>query len=77
MKETGIREIAIAGGVSANSGLRRALQQVADEKGLVLHLPQLKFTPDNAAMIAVTGYFKYLRGEFTDVSAVATARYSL
>ena len=77
VKETGIREIAIAGGVSANSGLRGALQQVADEKGLALHLPQLKFTTDNAAMIAVTGYFKYLRGEFTDVSAVATARYSL
>lgn len=77
VKETGIREIAIAGGVSANSGLRGALQQIADEKGLVLHLPQLKFTTDNAAMIAVTGYFKYLRGEFTDVSAVATARYSL
>ena len=77
VKETSIREIAIAGGVSANSGLRGALQQVAGEKGLVLHLPQLKFTTDNAAMIAVTGYFKYLRGEFTDVSAVATARYSL
>ena len=77
VRETGIREIAIAGGVSANSGLRTALTETAREKDLILHLPQLKFTTDNAAMIAVTGYFKYLEGQFTDVSAVATARYSL
>ena len=77
VRQTGIREAAIAGGVSANSGLREALQQAASRQGIVLHLPALKFTTDNAAMIAVTGYFKYLRGQFTDESAVAQARYSL
>lgn len=74
---TGIRQVAIAGGVSANSGLREALQRTALRRGLTLCLPQLKFTTDNAAMIAVTGYFKYLQGQFTDASAVAAARYSL
>ena len=77
VKETGIRTIAIAGGVSANSGLREALGVWAEKSHIDLHLPSLHFTTDNAAMIAVTGYFKYIKGEFTDQSAVATARYSL
>ena len=77
VRQTGIREVAIAGGVSANSGLREALAEAASKHDLRLHLPQLKFTTDNAAMIAVTGYFKYLKGDFTDESAAASARYSL
>jgi N6-L-threonylcarbamoyladenine synthase len=77
VKETGIRTLAIAGGVSANSGLREALTAWASRSKVDLHLPSLHFTTDNAAMIAVTGYFKYTQGEFTDQSATATARYSL
>ena len=77
VKQTGIREVAIAGGVSANSGLRDALTLAAAQRGLALHLPELRFTTDNAAMIAVAGYFKYLEGRFADVSAAASARYSL
>ncbi len=77
VKETGIRTLAIAGGVSANSGLREALKLWASHSKVDLHLPSLHFTTDNAAMIAVTGYFKYTQGEFTDQSATATARYSL
>lgn len=77
VKQTGIREVAIAGGVSANSGLRDALTLAAGQRGLTLHLPELRFTTDNAAMIAVAGYFKYLEGRFADVSAAASARYSL
>ena len=63
-KETGIRDIAIAGGVSANSGLR---------DGWRTFLPEFKFTTDNAAMIAMAGYYRYLRGDFSslDVSPVA------
>ena len=62
---TGINEIAIAGGVSANSGLRNSLQQLADVEGWKVHLPGIKYTTDNAAMIAVAGYFKYLDKDFS------------
>ncbi len=62
---TGINEIAIAGGVSANSGLRTRLQQLADIEGWKVHLPGIKYTTDNAAMIAVAGYFKYLDKDFS------------
>ena len=62
---TGINEIAIAGGVSANSGLRTSLQQLADIEGWRVHLPGIKYTTDNAAMIAVAGYFKYLDQDFS------------
>ncbi|HJN06097.1 MAG TPA: tRNA (adenosine(37)-N6)-threonylcarbamoyltransferase complex transferase subunit TsaD, partial [Bacteroidales bacterium] len=57
---TGINEIAIAGGVSANSGLRSQLKQTANTVGWKVYIPDLKFTTDNAAMIAIAGYFKYL-----------------
>ncbi len=67
-KETGIRDIAIAGGVSANSGLREGRR-----RGWRAFLPEFKFTTDNAAMIAMAGYYRYLRGDFSslDVSPVA------
>ena len=60
-KETGIRTIAVAGGVSANSGLRAALIKAAEKHEWDMHIPPFKFTTDNAAMIAITGYFKYLK----------------
>lgn len=65
-KETGINEITIAGGVSANSGLRNELKNIANKRGWNLFVPALKYTTDNAAMIAITGYYKFLKGEFAD-----------
>ncbi len=73
-RETGIREIAIAGGVSANSGLREALTTEASKHHWNLFLPEFRYTTDNAAMIGITGYYKYLRNEFTDHSVVPQAR---
>jgi len=63
-KETGIRDIAIAGGVSANSGLRSALEGLSRQKGWNVFIPPLAYTTDNAAMIAITGYFKFLKKDF-------------
>jgi N6-L-threonylcarbamoyladenine synthase len=73
-KETGIREIGIAGGVSANAGLRKAAAGEAEKRGWNLFLPEFRYTTDNAAMIGITGYYKYLRSEFTDHSVVPAAR---
>ena len=73
-KETGITEIGIAGGVSANSGLRRAIEKEAAKRRWNLFLPELRYTTDNAAMIGVTAYYKYLRSEFADHSVMPLAR---
>ena len=72
-KETDIRDIAIAGGVSANSGLRDGIAEAGRRRGWRTFLPEFKFTTDNAAMIAMAGYYRYLRGDFSslDVSPVA------
>jgi len=72
-KETGIRDIAIAGGVSANSGLRDGIVAEGRRRGWRTFLPEFKFTTDNAAMIAMAGYYRYRKGEFSslDVSPVA------
>ncbi len=72
---TGINEIGIAGGVSANSGLRNGVTAEAAKKGWNLFLPAFRYTTDNAAMIGITGYYKYLRDEFTDQSVIPLARY--
>lgn len=61
-KLTGIKEIALAGGVSANSELRERVSVVGDKKGWNVYLPEFKFTTDNAAMIAITGYYRFLNG---------------
>lgn len=74
-KETGITEIGLAGGVSANSGLRKAAEKEAVRRKWNLYLPELRYTTDNAAMIGITGYYKYLRSEFTDHGIVPVARY--
>ncbi|MBK7174189.1 MAG: tRNA (adenosine(37)-N6)-threonylcarbamoyltransferase complex transferase subunit TsaD [Bacteroidales bacterium] len=73
-KERGIREIAIAGGVSANSGLRKALLDLGELKGWNVYIPEFQFTTDNAAMIAIAGYYKFLTGHFTDQSATPYSR---
>lgn len=62
VKQTGIRRVAVAGGVSANSGLRRRMTEVGQQRGWDVYLPLLRFTTDNAAMIAVTGYYKWQAG---------------
>ncbi|GEM_PF-3563 len=73
-KETRIRDIAIAGGVSANSGLRNAIQAEAQKRKWNVFIPKFEFTMDNAAMIAIAGYYKYLRGEFAGQDAVPYSR---
>ena len=75
-KETGIRDIAIAGGVSANSGLREAVAAEGRKRGWHTFLPEFKFTTDNAAMIAMAGYHRYRLGEFAspDIAPVARLR---
>ncbi len=72
-KQTGIRDIAIAGGVSANSGLRNGIVAEGEKRGWRTFLPEFKFTTDNAAMIAAAGYYHYLQGNFAplDVSPIA------
>lgn len=74
MKETGIRQIALAGGVSANSGLRAAIKTEADKRGWEVFLPAFSFTTDNAAMIAITGYYRYLEGFFASDDIAPLAR---
>ncbi len=73
-KEYRIRDIAIAGGVSANSGLRNAITAEGEKRHWHTFLPPLKFTTDNAAMIAVAGYFRYREGLLSDLSVTPEAR---
>lgn len=75
VKTTGINRVAIAGGVSANSGLRQALYNAEKEKEWKVYIPKFEYTTDNAAMIAVTGYFKYLRSDFAPQTITPFARY--
>jgi len=73
-EQTGIREIAIAGGVSANSSLRDGLESLGKTAGWNTYIPSFEFCTDNAAMIAVTGYYKYLNGDFAGQDAAPVAR---
>lgn len=76
-RETGIRDVCIAGGVSANSGLRTALADYASRYGWRHFIPAFQYCTDNAGMIAVTAYHKYLAGEFADSHVSPSARSSL
>lgn len=71
-----IKNICIAGGVSANSGLRNAVQQVGNEEGWNVFIPAFEYCTDNAAMIAITGYYKFLAGDFTPMNTSPSARAS-
>lgn len=71
---TGVTEVALAGGVSANSGLRNAVTAASVEKGWKIHIPQFSFTTDNAAMIAITGYYKFQKKEFAEQDITPLAR---
>lgn len=72
--ETGVTDICLAGGVSANSGLRKAFVETGKKNGWNTFIPAFEYCTDNAAMIAITGYYKYLAGQFTDISVSSTAR---
>jgi N6-L-threonylcarbamoyladenine synthase len=72
--KTGIKEIAIAGGVSANSSLRRELQKLADKNKYNLYIPEFEYCTDNAAMIAIAGYFKYIDHDFATQSETPSAK---
>lgn len=74
VKKTGIKHLALAGGVSANSGLRSALKALAQRKHWHIYIPSPAFCTDNAAMIALTGYHMYLDGQRSDWSVTASAR---
>jgi len=76
-EETGIQQIAIAGGVSANSGLRTALEKHAGKMGWKIYIPEIRYTTDNAAMIATTGYYKYLKKEFSGLDVSPVARFPI
>jgi N6-L-threonylcarbamoyladenine synthase len=69
-----INEVAVAGGVSANSGLRAAFEEHAERYGWKIHIPPFGYTTDNAAMIAVAGYYKYLDKDFCPMDAAPYSR---
>ena len=73
-KQTGIKEITIGGGVSANSGLRSRIESEGKKRGWNTYLPEFKFTTDNAAMIAIAGYYHYLAGERTPLDVAPVSR---
>ncbi|MFR9566956.1 MAG: tRNA (adenosine(37)-N6)-threonylcarbamoyltransferase complex transferase subunit TsaD, partial [Rikenellaceae bacterium] len=73
-KQTGIKEIAIAGGVSANSGLRNAVVEMGKRRGWRTYIPEMKFTTDNAAMIAVSGLYRYRAGMLSGLDVAPVAR---
>ena len=75
--DLGIKEVAVAGGVSANSGLRQAFEEFSQKYGWKIHIPKFAYTTDNAAMVAITGYYKYLDGEFSQPDVVPYARVSI
>jgi len=76
IQQTGIKQLAIAGGVSANTYLRSELEKLATTKGYQLCIPKFEYCTDNAAMIAIAGYFKYLDNDFADQSDTPSARLS-
>ncbi len=72
--ETGIKDICIAGGVSANSGLRKALEETGKKNNWNTFIPAFEYCTDNAGMIAITAYYKFLEGQFSDLTVSASAR---
>lgn len=77
VQQTGIRQVAIAGGVSANNGLRKALTQLGAEKNIAIFIPPFAYCTDNAAMIAMAGDFKYLANDFCGQDVTPLARYTV
>ena len=77
VKATGIKEVAVAGGVSANNGLRNAYREHADKYGWKIYIPKFGYTTDNAAMIAITGYYKFMDKDFCSIDKPAYSRVTL
>ncbi len=73
-KERGIKEVALAGGVSANSALRKAIETASLQLGWESYIPKMAYTTDNAAMVAIVGYYKFLAGDFATQDVVPYAR---
>ena len=74
VKQTGIKHVAVAGGVSANNGLRNAFYDAEKRYGWTIYIPKFSYTTDNAAMIGIVGYYKYLDGEFCSIDAPAFSK---
>jgi N6-L-threonylcarbamoyladenine synthase len=74
VKDTGITQVAIAGGVSANSEIRKRLKEAEKTKNWQTFIPKFEYTTDNAAMIGIVGYYKYLENSFDANSITASAR---
>ena len=75
VKQTGIKHIAIGGGVAANSGIRSRLKEAENELGWQTYIPKFAYCTDNAAMIGIVGYLKFLEQDFTSQTIAAQARY--
>lgn len=74
VKQTGIKHVAVAGGVSANNGLRNAFREHAEKYGWTIYIPKFSYTTDNAAMIGITGYYKYLNHNFCSIDKPAFSK---
>lgn len=74
VKQTGIKHVAVAGGVSANNGLRNAFHEHAEKYGWTIYIPKFSYTTDNAAMIGITGYYKYLDKDFCSIDKPAFSK---
>lgn len=77
VKQTGIKDVAVAGGVSANTGLRNAFKEKAKKNGWNIYIPKFSYTTDNAAMIAITGYYKYKDKDFCPIEKPAYSRITI
>ncbi|MEO0901020.1 MAG: tRNA (adenosine(37)-N6)-threonylcarbamoyltransferase complex transferase subunit TsaD, partial [Bacteroidota bacterium] len=76
-EQTGIKHIAIGGGVAANSGIRQRLHDARTSKGWITYIPKFQYCTDNAGMIGIVGYLKFLGNQFIDQSVAAKARYAI
>ncbi|NJB35343.1 tRNA (adenosine(37)-N6)-threonylcarbamoyltransferase complex transferase subunit TsaD [Croceivirga sp. JEA036] len=77
VKETGVKHVAIGGGVAANSGIRAKLKEAEETKGWQTYIPKFAYCTDNAGMIGIVGYLKFLKGEFAEQNVAAQARYKI
>jgi N6-L-threonylcarbamoyladenine synthase len=75
VEETGIRDVAIVGGVSANSGLRDTVNRLSVRKNWRIYIPPVQYATDNAAMIAITGYYKFMNNRFSSHHVTPVARF--
>lgn len=77
VSETGVQSISLAGGVSANSELRKRFEELGTRLNVKTHIPKFEYCTDNGAMIGIAGYYKYLKGEFSGIELPAQARFKL